>query len=413
MCSPTRAGLMTGRYAMRMGMARSVVRPWARFGLPPAERTLPEALADAGYAHRGAFGKWHLGHLGPQWHPLAQGFTTFKGMYNGAGDYFTRLRNGEPDWHADHEPVAEEGYTTDLVAAAATSFIERHAGDGPFFCYVPFSAPHDPLQAPKETIERFAALDDNAGDNRPSDRQKLAAMISRMDDGVGRILGALDKAGVAKNTIVWFFSDNGGIRSIPNNNTPLRGSKLTVYEGGVRVPAAVWWPGVIEGGRKIDSPVMNIDVMPTVLALGGPPTAVDSPAPGPLDGIDVSPVLTGKQAKTPPRDLYYFHGQDGPQTEQIAVTSGDGWKLVVKGPDVRREGGYRTPAHTVELFNLSEDPLERTDRATDHPQTVAKLGEKVLLFRRSEPADSLPPINRAPPGFRPPAQWRNAPAEVR
>ena len=406
MCSPTRAGLMTGRYAMRLGMARAVVRPWAKFGLPPAERTLPEALADAGYAHRGAFGKWHLGHLDPQWHPLAQGFTAYKGMYNGAGDYFKRLRDGEPDWHRDHEPVDEKGYTTELIAAAACEFITRHAGDGPFFCYVPFSAPHDPLQAPPEVVRRFAALDENPDDNRPSDRQKLAALVACMDDGVGRILAAIEAAGAAKNTVVWFLSDNGGIRSIPGNNTPLRGSKLTVYEGGVRVPAAVWWPGVIEGGRKVDSPVMNVDVMPTLLALAG----AAAPSPDrPLDGLDVSAVLTGKQPGSPPRDLYFFDGQSGADDEQIAVTSADGWKLVVRGPDVRRPGGFVTPAHKVELFHLAEDPLEKTDRAAARSDLVAELGKKVVAFRASEPKDSLPPLNRKPADFRPPPRWRNAP----
>jgi arylsulfatase B len=407
MCSPTRAGFLTGRYPMRFGMGRSVVRPWARFGLPPAERTLPEALAEAGYAHRGAFGKWHLGHLEPQWHPMSHGFTTYKGMYNGAGDYFTRRRDGDLDWHHEAEPIEEKGYTTDLIAAAASEFISRRAKDGPFFCYVPFSAPHDPLQAPDEYLKRYTNLDDQPDDGQPSDKQTLAAMVACMDDGIARILSAIDKAGVADNTIVWFFSDNGGIGGrIPGNNKPLRGAKLTVYEGGVRVPSAVWWPGVIEGGRKVDAPIMNVDVMPTLLAFAGGKAEGNKP----LDGVDVSSVLTGKRAKTSERDLYLFNGQTGLETEQIAVTSPDGWKLVVVGPDVRREGGYRTAGHKVELFNVLEDPLEKTDRAAEKPEIVAGLGEKVVAFRKSEPKESLPPINRPPRDFQPPPKWRNAPA---
>lgn len=407
MCSPTRAALLTGRYPMRFGMARSVVRPWARFGLPPAERTLPEALGEAGYAHRGAFGKWHLGHLEPQWHPISQGFTTYTGLYNGAGDYFTRERGGEMDWHHDAEPVGAKGYTTNLITDAAVEFIVRRGKDAPFFCYVPFSAPHDPFQAPDDYLKRYTHLDDTPDDGKPSDKQTLAAMVTCMDDGIGRILAALEQAGAMDNTIVWFFSDNGGIGPrIPGNNKPLRAGKLTVYEGGVRVPSVAWWPGVIEGGRKVDAPVVNVDVMPTLLALAGGKTEGGKP----LDGVDVSDILLGKVAKAPERDLYFFNGQTGLETEQIAVTSPDGWKLIVQGPDVRRDGGYRTADHKVELFNVLEDPSEKNDCAADKPELVAALGEKIIAFRKSEPKESLPPINRPPRDFKPPPKWRNAPS---
>jgi arylsulfatase B len=409
MCSPTRAGLLTGRYPMRFGMARSVVRPWLKYGLPPEERTLAEALGEAGYANRAAFGKWHLGHLSPQWHPLAQGFTKFKGCYNGAADYFTRERDGQPDWHADARDVEDTGYTTDLIADAAASFIKGQAGGGPFFCYVAFTAPHEPLQAPENYLAQYAGLDPNPADGKPSPWQRQAAMIACMDDGIGRILKSIEDAGVARDTLVWFISDNGGIGSIRGNNAPLRGAKLSVYEGGVRVPAAVWWPGVIEGGRKVETPVINLDVMPTVLRACGGTTDGGKP----LDGRDVLDVLTGKvgsDAALAPRDLYFFTGQTGLENEQIAVTTGDGWKLVVAGPDVRRPGGIGTPAHRVQLFHLAEDPLEKTDLAEKEPQRVKALGEKLVAFRKSEPAESMPPVNRKPPEFEPPAKWHNSPA---
>ena len=411
MCSPTRAGLLTGRYPMRFGMARSVVRPWLRYGLPPEERTLPEALAAVGYARRGAFGKWHLGHLAPEWHPLSQGFTTFKGCYNGAADYFTRQRDGEADWHADGADVEEPGYTTDLIADAAADFIRKHAKDGPFFCYVAFTAPHEPLQAPQKYLAQYAKPDDDPGGGRPSREQRQAAMIACMDDGIGRVLKSLEDAGAARDTLVWFMSDNGGIGGLRDNNTPLRGAKLSVYEGGVRVPAAAWWPGVIEGGRKVPTPVINLDVMPTVLrACGG----AAAPGPRPLDGRDVLDVLAGKSAgrELESRDLYFFTGQNGLETEQLAVTTGDGWKLVVAGPDVRRPGGCQTPRHRVELFHLADDPLEKTDLAAREPQRVKALAEKLVAFRKSEPEASMPPINRKPPDFAPPAKWHNAPVPV-
>jgi arylsulfatase A-like enzyme len=297
--------------------------------------------------------------------------------------------------------VKEEGYTTDLVADAAASFIRQHK-DNPFLCYVAFTAPHDPLQVPDKYLAQYAALDPNPGDGKPSPKQKLAGMITCMDDGIGRILKAVEEAGIAKDTLVLFMSDNGGVRGIPQANAPLRDGKLTVYEGGVRVPAAAWWPGVIEGGRKISTPVMFIDVMPTLLRVCGG-------APGKeLDGADVFDLLTGKApGREPRRDLYFFHAQGVPGKEQLAVSSADGWKLVVIGPDVRREAGHQTPQHTVELFHLTEDPLEKQDLAAREPVRVKELAAKLVEFRKSEPADAMTPVNQKPAGFAPPPQWRN------
>lgn len=413
MCSPTRAGLMTGRYAMSLGMGRTVVRPWARYGISPTERTLPEALQDAGYARRGAFGKWHLGHLESQWHPLSQGFTTFVGCYNGAVDYWTRDREGEIDWHVDGEPRQSKGYTTDLIADAACEFIEESAGEGPFFCYVPFTAPHDPLQAPKAYLDKYAHLDGKPNDGQPGEKQRLAALIDAMDVGIGRILASLDEAGVADDTIVWFLSDNGGIGKIRGNNAPLRGAKLTVYEGGVRVPAAIRWPGHIDGGRTVADPIMNIDVMPTLLALVD---AKEVPANAKsYDGIDVSAALTaghskGRSASAPrPRDLYFYHGQDGLDSEQQAVTNPEGWKLIVRGPDLRTgvDGGGK---REIELFNVFDDPSETTDHASEKPELVADLTAKLVAFRQSEPEDAMQ-LTPQPRDFKPPTNWRNAPSQ--
>ena len=273
MCSPTRAGLMTGRYPIRYGLARAVIPPWRNFGLDTAEVTLPQVLARAGYKHRGMFGKWHLGHLDAKWHPLARGFTHFRGHYNGAIDYFTHLREGERDWHVDYTPSDEQGYTTDLIADAASRFIAKHAKDGPLFCYVPFNAPHSPFQAPQKYLDRYKHL--------PEGRKRtLAAMITCMDDGIGRILAAIDRAGIKQNTLVWFFSDNGGIRGVAENNLPLRGNKLDVFEGGVRVPACVRWPAGLQGGRKVTAPLANIDVLPTLMRVAG----IKEHGGRPLDG---------------------------------------------------------------------------------------------------------------------------------
>ena len=410
MCSPTRAGLMTGRYAMRYGMGRSVVRPWMKSGLPPEERTLPEALSEVGYGNRGAFGKWHLGHLEEEWHPLSQGFTQYKGCYNGAADYFTRVRDGEVDWHHDREPVNESGYTTDLIADAAAAFVRRQAKDDPpFFCYVAFTAPHDPLQVPDKYLVPYVHLDRNPNDGKPSPKQLVAAMTACMDDGIGRILSAVEETGAARQTLIWFLSDNGGVRRINGANDPLRAGKLTVYEGGVRVPSAVWWPGVIEGGRTVTTPISHVDVLPTLVSIFDPALAAKGSA-GPLDGRNVLDVLTGKRpgAELASRDIYSFHGQDGPEAEQLSVLSADGWKLVIHGPDVSRPAGYATPRHRVELFHLDVDPLEKADLSGREPGRVAALAKNLVEFRKSEPAEaSMPPVNQRPVDFRPPPGWRN------
>jgi len=400
MCSPTRAGLMTGRYPIRFGMARSVVRPWLRYGLPAEELTLPQALAQAGYRDRGIFGKWHLGHLDPAWHPLARGFTEFVGQYNGEADYLTRRRNGEIDWHHNYDDIEPEGHSTELIGKAACGFIAGHAKSGPFFCYVPFNAPHDPLRSPKEWLAKYPQL--------KGDEQDMAATVAMMDDQIGRILQTIHDSGVANDTLIVFFSDNGGVLRPPNNNAPLREGKLTTYEGGVRVPAAAWWPGHIEGGRKIETPIINLDLFPAFMHAAGIPGIKGSK---PLDGVDVFNVLTGKESKTASRDLYFFHAQSGPQREHLAVIDADDWKLVVFGPDIRQEAKLDPARHRSELFHLSDDPYEKNDLARQYPERVKELFAKVLAFRNLEPANAMPTVNKPPEGFNPPPHWHNAPTQ--
>lgn len=395
MCSPTREGLMTGRYPIHFGLGRSVVRPWSRAGLPPEETTLPQLLGEAGYADRVMFGKWHMGHLDPKYHPLAHGFTHFEGCYNGAADYFTRERDGQVDWHVDYEDVITQGYTTDMIADGATDFIRRHKDKSPFFCYVAFTAVHEPAQATETYLAQY--------ENLKGEKKILAAQDTCMDDGIGRILAALDETRAAKNTLIWFFSDNGGIRKIPGNNAPLRGGKLQCYEGGIRTPAAVYWPGVIEGGRKIEGQTVNVDLLPTICHAAGIAAKTNKP----LDGIDVFDELTG--GPTIARDVYSFTGQDGIEKEIISLNSADGWKLIVTGPDVRRPSGIDSKRHKVELFHLSEDLLEKTDLAAKEPERVKELGAKLIAFRSSEPAGALEASNQKPNGFVPPKNWHNGP----
>ncbi|MCY3964662.1 MAG: sulfatase-like hydrolase/transferase [Acidobacteria bacterium] len=414
-CSPTRAGLMTGRYPIRFGLMRAVIAPWRDYGMDTSEVTLPEVLARAGYEHRGIFGKWHLGHFDRKYHPLRRGFTEFVG-HNTAVDYFTKERVGERDWSHDYESVEEEGYVTDLLADHAVRFIDRHAGgDAPFFLYVPFSAPHSPLQAKAEDLPRYADLDPlepprgweestagrplAADERRRNGRRIHAAMVHSLDEGVGRILDTIDGHGIADNTLVLFFSDNGGSVGIGDNG-PYRGAKGSVFEGGTRVAAAARWPaGNVEGGGRIEAPVSYVDVLPTLMGF----TGIEDHGGKTLDGVDVGEVLTGEADTGPERDLYSFIAQLDPEREQVSVTEGE-WKLVVVGPPLTRQGS--TEASRTLLFQLDEDPLEEQDLAADHPDLVVHLLEKATAFRALQPPNPVAPFFAGREGFQPPPNWQ-------
>ncbi|TWU18191.1 sulfatase-like hydrolase/transferase [Allorhodopirellula heiligendammensis] len=408
MCSPTRAGLMTGRYPIRFGAARAVIPPYRDFGLPVSEVTLPERLADLGYANRGVFGKWHLGHRRSKWHPLNQGFTHFHGHYNGAIDYFELTREDVRDWHVDAQPSDEQGYSTHLIADAAAKWItDSSASEAPYFCYVPFNAPHSPFQAPEETIARFD--DRNSAKtkgNKPGKARNIAilkAMIWEMDEGVGRILKSIEDSGEANNTIVWFLSDNGGVGSLPRLNSPLRGSKLTVYEGGVRVPSCIRWPDRLAAGVKSEHVCGYIDVLPTIVDAAGGEIIADPELP--LDGISLLSGLTSSdQFKSDGRPWYSYHGQSGDENEHLAVLV-DGWKLKVNGPQLISESQLTEPKAGVELFHLSTDPNETKNLATDYPDKVGRLGRMLIEYRALQPSDAVPPYGVGSKGFVPPPKW--------
>lgn len=414
-CSPTRAGLMTGRYPIRYGLMRDVISPWQDFGLDTAEVTLPEVLARAGYEHRAVFGKWHLGHISRKYHPLRRGFTEFVG-HNTSIDYFTKERFGERDWFHGYEPASEEGYVTDLVAEHAVRFIDRHAGgEAPFFLYVPFNAAHSPLQAKEEDLPRYADLEApqpprgweeiTAGyplapeERRRESRRVHAAMVHSLDEGVGRILRALDERGIAENTLVLFFSDNGGGLGTGDNG-PYRGAKSTVFEGGTRVAAAARWPaGGIAGGVRVKAPVAYIDILPTLMGVAG----VGDHGGKQLDGRNVRDVLAAEDLDGPARDLYSFVGQKNPAREQVSVISGD-WKLVVIGPALHLPGSAEASEQL--LYRIEEDPFEERDLAANHPDVAADLFDKAREFRALQPPNPVGSFGLGMEGFEPPPNWQ-------
>lgn len=392
-CSPTRAGLLTGRYPHRYGIMGDTITPGSNFGLDPREDTIASALGRAGYARRSFIGKWHLGHRSIAHHPMSFGFTSFYGHYNGAIDYFTHEREGEKDWHRNYAPSGDRGYSTDLMTDEATRILNTPArGGSPWMMWVAYNAPHGPLQATDDDLiaSGFDAAAPRFGDGADAGeasgygdrgrgntrRQTAVAMIRAMDRGVGRILDTLTRTGQLDNTVILFTSDNGGPsragagRDAPSSNGPLRGYKFLHYEGGVRVAAAIAWPaGLRARARAGIGPVTYVDLLPTIAAITG------AKLQGPVDGHDVSSALRSGKA-LPARTIFLGEdysrpsvtGERGPRDPEALRGRGGSvmvgrWKLVGD-----------------QLFDLQTDPYEKTDVAAANPLVVKRLAAEVARF---------------------------------
>jgi arylsulfatase A-like enzyme len=400
-CSPTRAALMTGRYPMRLGLQVGVVRPWADYGLPLDERTLPQALRDAGY-ETAISGKWHLGHCRPDYLPTHRGFNHQYGHYNGALDYFTHIRDGGFDWHRDDQVCRDEGYSTQLIADEAVRRIEQRDTSKPLFLYVPFNAVHAPHQVPPAYKAPYASL--------PEPRRTYAGMVAAMDEAIGRIHDAIDRAGMAPSTLIVFASDNGG----PNpgrltSNGPYRAGKGTVYEGGTRTCAFVTWPGHVPANSTVTAPLHIVDLYPTLLRLAGAP--LDQPLP--LDGRDAWPALTQNAASPHHQDAILMNSTP----TGGAIRLGD-WKLVMGLPTVGDDEDEAPAAATkkkaaatkkaqrvggrIELYNLATDPSESKNLAEAEPEQLRTLRAAYDTLA----AQAVPPRNQPKPAdFRSPAVW--------
>jgi arylsulfatase A-like enzyme len=372
---------------MRLGLQCGVVRPWAEHGLPLDETTLPQMLGQVDYA-TAIVGKWHLGHIASDYLPTRRGFDRQYGHYNGALDYFTHIRDGGHDWHRDDLPNRDEGYTTDLIGREAVRIIAEHDKSRPLFLYVPFNAPHTPLQAPQSYIEKYAHMHDR-------NRRVYAAMVDCMDVAIGEILAALDDNEFApENTLIFFCSDNGGIPRL-GSNRELRAGKGTLYEGGVRVPAVMVWKGRLQPGSVVDQPLHIVDLYPTLLKLAGVTLRQQTP----LDGKDAWPTISAARP-TPHEFILHnvtpYHG---------AIRLGD-WKLVRNG----RVSANATKVEgddVVELFNIATDPSEKQDLSQDHPDVVQRLKAKLDQLAAEAVPANIPP-NRAPRDFRVPKIWGHA-----
>src|SRR5262245_27010400 len=350
---------MTGRYPMRHGLQVGVIRPWAQYGLPLDERTLPQALREAGYA-TAIVGKWHLGHFERAYLPTARGFDHQYGHYNGAIDYFSHEREGGHDWHRDDRASYDEGYSTHLLADDAVKFIHQNAGRKPFFLYVPFNAVHAPHQTPEKYKAAYAHL--------PEPRRTYAGMLAAMDEAIGLIIAALDEKGLRRDTIIVFSSDNGGPQpGRVTDNGPFRAGKATLYEGGVRVAACVAWEGRIKPGTVVNQPLHMVDWYPTLLKLAGASLKQKLP----LDGRDAWATIA--EGKPTPHTSILLN-----TTPRNGAIRAGNWKLVLNGG--RADDGEGTAndqkqaqATSVELFNLAEDPSEKKNLAGSQPEKVKEL----------------------------------------
>ena len=363
-CSPSRAGLLTGRYEQRFGYERNPrFEPENRqSGLPLTETTLADTLGKVGY-HSGIIGKWHLG-AHPDLHPLKRGFNEFFGMLGGGHRYFPEeltlkeTSQAKSDNEADsyrlwilrnHEPVKTTQYLTDEFSDEAVSFIARNKAK-PFFLYLAYNAPHGPLQATEKYLIRFPDIKDPK-------RRTYAAMVSAVDDGVGRVLAELRKQGLEENTLVFFLSDNGGpTADNASNNQPLRGAKGSPWEGGFRVPFAVQWPGHLPKGMTYEKPVLSLDIFATMAALAN--AAINTNHP--LDGVNLMPYLTGKNSGAPHDAIYLRMFDRG----AFAVRSGDN-KLVIPSRN-----------KAAELYNLNSDIGESKNLADAEPSVLKELEER-------------------------------------
>lgn len=358
-CSPSRAGFITGRYEQRFGHERNpLYKPNdPKSGLPQSETTIANALGKVGY-HCGIIGKWHLGAHESQ-HPLSRGFDEFFGHLGGGHRYFPEdltIKDGtKVDTELDsyltwivrnHTPVKTTKYLTDEFSDEAVGFVERNK-DKPFFLYLAYNAPHNPLQATEEYLSRFSNIKDQK-------RRTYAAMVSAVDDGVGRLLEKLHELKLDENTLVFFLSDNGGpTTKNASDNHPLRGGKSDVWEGGFRVPFAVQWPGQIPAGLKYDQPVISLDIFATIAALASAPTDPKRP----LDGVNLIPYLTGKNNGVP-HDTIYLRKFD---QNRFAVRRGN-YKLVIPGPNMKPQ-----------LYDLSKDIGEQDNIAAENPEQLSEI----------------------------------------
>ncbi len=399
-CSPSRAGMMTGRYQNRFGHEYNAGPSDTGWGLSTAERTIADRLKDAGYV-TGIVGKWHLG-CEERFYPHNRGFQESFWHMNG-GIYYPDPRTGSiPGLRRGRDMVKESEYSTDAFGREAVAFIERHR-NRPFFLYLAFITPHWPMEAKPEHLKRFEHVED-------LHRRTFLAMMVSLDENVGRVLDKLRETRLDERTLIFFISDNGGPtgspRSAPDapfqygqntsSNEPLRGVKGDLLEGGIRVPFLVQWKGHLPGGKVYDSPVISLDVVPTALAAAGAAIRPEWQ----LDGTNLLPFLRGHRTDSPHETLYWRFNFPPSQPDRYrwAVRRGN-WKLV--------KNNLEPPA----LYNLAEDVGEISNLIDRHPDRARELEKAYQKWN----AELTPPAWKggASPRKQPAAQAKPGPRKER
>lgn len=375
-CSPTRTGLLTGRYQQRAGI-EAVIHPVSdhpehRKGLQLQETTFAELLQSAGY-RTGLIGKWHQGY--PQnsddYHPQNHGFEEFVGYHSGNIDFISHIGDHyQHDWWHGRKETEEEGYSTHLINHYALDFVNRHGkSEEPFCLYVAHEAIHNPVQVPGDPVRRTVDGWDRWKWREVSEAERIEkyrGMTLPIDEGIGQLRNALLELGIEKETFILFFSDNGAAGDFPSGSPDLRGSKGSVYEGGHKVPAIAWWPDTIPAGTVSKEPMISLDVMPTLLSLAG-----IKQHPSKLDGVDLTNTFK-KQAPLDDRPLFWASmSNNGARSE--AMRDGP-WKLVVRHLKAKA-GTFEN--ETFELYDLERDPNESTNLAESEPARTAEMATRL------------------------------------
>jgi arylsulfatase A-like enzyme len=419
-CSPTRAALMTGRDPIRLGVAYATIMPWQNNGVHTEETFLPELFRDAGY-QTAMVGKWHLGHAQQVFHPNARGFEHFYGHLHTEVGFFPPFGNlGGKDFQRNGVSIDDEGYETYLLADEVSRYIREREEGKPFFIYMPFIAPHTPHDAPDDLKEKYADMEDTREPARskqtdqtrlinkimmqPSARPLYAAVVEGMDRAIGQVLDTLEEQGLAENTIVLFFSDNGGAAYAYGgaDNVPLRGGKGEVFEGGIRVVANIRWPEQIEAGSKMESIMSVMDVLPTLTAAAG----IEAETTFELDGKNMLPAIV--DGAEMPREDYLFFISETPIRNHVNVTAfNDDWKLVQ-----RIVAGLSSVDITNFLFRIDEDPYEYTNLAQEYPKVVAEMAKEIHYWRSLYPVSGTRSELVPPPGWHAPKDWADYPRQL-
>lgn len=347
-CSPTRAALLTGRYPFRNGMEeRSHGNDVA--GMLTDERTMANALKEAGY-YTAIIGKWHLGNWHKKHLPMQRGFDYQYGLYGALIGYWSKCRERFYDWHRNEKILREEGYSTDLIANEFVKVVKNHDFKKPFFAYVPFNGVHGPDEAPAELIKKYEKeVEGRKGEG--NFEMKKYAMLDSMDQAIGSMLKALEAKDQLDNTIVLYFTDNGGRKT----NPPYRGGKGETYEGGVRVSLLMRWPGKIPANQKVGGMMHVVDLYPTLVNIAG--GSLKQPLP--LDGMDMWSVISKNQSS--------------PRSEVVHSLPGEHCDTGVMSI---RKGAYKLVGK--ELFNVEKDPTEKKDIASTHPEVYKSLHQRLI-----------------------------------